>query len=217
VRRPFAAECCVASESGYSKVMRFLLCFSLLSGLASFSRAAEPSEYCPLAEGMEWTMDAKVTSPDGKVIDTTAHRRIGAKEEWNGKSYYRMKTWIDGVPELRAYESLERRDEKGLYSVDLRNPKPTEVTSMVLPFAVGQKWTRENGEAPVTLEVVALENLTINGKTYEKCYRIKATAKGGSYTEELWQAPGLGSIKSDVVLSIGAKVSVALREFKAGK
>ncbi len=193
----------------------WLFCFFLAAHL----RAADPAEYCPIREGMEWIMDAKVTTPEGRVIDATAHRTIGAREERNGKTYYRMRTWMDGVPELKPYESLERRESNGLFAIDLRDPDPNakEVLSMALPFAVGSKWTRENGKAPVTLEVVGLEDLTINGTTYKNCYHIKATTKDGSYAEELWQAPGMGSIKSDVVLSIGAKISVSLREFKPGK
>jgi hypothetical protein len=197
--------------------MRFLLLLSLLTGLHSLVRAADPSEYCPIAEGMEWTMDAKVTTPDGQVIETTAHRVIGAKEERDGKTYYRMRTWMDNVPELKPFAALERREANGLHSIDLRAVKPKEVISMDLPFAVGKKWIRDDGESPVTLEVLAFEDLTINGKTYKDCYKIKAATKDGNYTEVLWQAPGLGSIKSDVVLAVGAKISVTLREFKPGK
>jgi hypothetical protein len=197
--------------------MRFLLLLSLLTGLHSLVRGADPSEYCPIAEGMEWTMDAKVTTPDGQVIETTAHRVIGAQEERDGKTYYRMRTWIDNVPQLKPFASLERREVNGLYSIDLRDVKPKEVISMDLPFAVGKKWIRDDGKSPVTMEVLALEDLTINGKTYKDCYKIKAATKDGNYTEVLWQAPGLGSIKSDVVLAVGAKISVTLREFKPGK
>ncbi len=191
----------------------WLFCFFLAANL----RAADPAEYCPVREGTEWIMDAKVTMPDGRVINTTAHRTIGAREERNGKTYYRMRKWMDDVPEVRPLESLERLDSTGLFSLDLRNPEAKEALTMALPFAVGSKWTWETGKAPITLEVVGLEDLTINGTTYKNCYHIKATTKDGSYAEDLWRAPGIGSIKSDIVLSAGTKISVSLREFKPGK
>jgi hypothetical protein len=204
-------------KSSYRKSMRLLLLLCCCAvGLTPFTFGADQDDYCPLAEGMEWTMDAKITTPDGKVIDTTAHRKIDTKEEREGKTYYRMRTWVDGVPELREFASLERKEDTGVHSIDLRNAKPNEVLSMVLPLAVGKKWTREDGKTPITYEVVALEDLTIGGKLYKNCYRLKASSKDGNYAEEFWQAPGLGSIKSDVVLSVGAKISVWLREFKPG-
>lgn len=196
--------------------MRLLLCLYLLvSALAA--RAADPLEYCPLAEGMAWTMDAKVTTPDGKVIEATAHRAIDAAEEREGKTYYRMRTWMEGIPQLRPFETLERRTDQGLFSIDFRDLLHREFTSMVLPFVVGNKWSHPTDTTTIHLEVVALEDLILNGKTYEKCFRIKAAAEDGSYREELWQAPGLGSIKSDVTLTGGVKISVTLREFTPGK
>jgi len=162
-------------------------------------------------------MDAKVTTPDGEVINTTAHRTIGATEERDGKTYHRARTWMDKVPQLRPYESLVRLEEGGFFGIDLRDQNPKEVLNIALPLAVGKKWIRDNGTVVVTFEVLALEDLTINGTVYKNCYRIKAAAKDSSYAEEFWQAPGLGSIKSEVTLSAGAKISLTLRSFNPGK
>jgi hypothetical protein len=205
-------------KTDYWELMRAPWFFTLLSLFvaAAVAQAAEPVEYCPMAEGAEWTMDAKVTTPEGKVIDATAHRRVGAKEEREGKIYFRMRTWMDGIPELQAFETLVRREEAGLFSIDLRDAGSKEGLSMKLPFVVGSKWTRDQQGTQVTSEVVAREDLKINGTTYKDCYKIKIVAKDGSYQEDLWQAPGKGSIKSDVVLSGGARISVTLREFKPG-
>jgi len=197
--------------------MRYVWLLSALIGFAVFARGAEPSAYGPLAEGMEWTMDAKVTTPEGQVIDTTAHRTVGASEQRDGKTYFRMRTSMEGIPQLKPYETLLRRDETGLYAIDLRDPGLKEALSIAFPLEVGRKWIRDNGKMVVTMEVLAREDLTIHGTTYKDCYKIQAAAKDGSYSEVMWQAPGLGSIKSDVVLSVGAKVSISLREFKPGK
>ena len=115
-----------------------------------------------------------------------------------------------------SFETLDREDVEGIHTIDLREKNPKDALKIPSPLMLGTKWTRDNGKTQISYELIAIEDVTIDGKTYQSCYKIKAEAKDGSHSELAWMAVGLGTIKSDSVWSNGRKLSVTLRDFKIG-
>jgi len=193
--------------------MRFLpLLFWLILTAVSFGADG----YLPLVEGNEWTMDAVMTSPTGEVTKATARRKTGATEERSGKVYHRVLTAMEG-PYPMSYTKLNRKDETGYYTLDPRDPNAKEQAEVVLPLKIGSSWKRTSGPMNLTDTVVALEDVAVNGKTYEKCYHIRVTSSDGNYTEDYWEAPNVGSVKSEIVYGNGGKITLTIREFKPAK
>lgn len=194
--------------------MRFLslLPFTLV---AAVSFAAESLHYSPVNEGMEWTMDATATMPDGRTVKTVMRRRIEAKEERGGKTYYPMRSWMVGQ-EARGRTMLVRRDETGAY---IAGPEGGNADHLTLPFPVelGKKWKTHIDGIERNYEVVAVEVQVIEEKRYDNCAKIRVTRANGDVVEELWEAPGIGCVRSELSLPDGTKVSVTLSEFKPGK
>lgn len=193
--------------------MRFLP-FLVWLVLTAMSFGAD--EYLPMKEGNEWTMDAVITMPNGEATTATARRKTGTTEERNGKIYHRVLTSMEG-PRPFSYTKLNRKDETGFYTLDPRDPNAKEQAEIVLPLKVGASWKRTSGPMNLTDTVIGLEDITVNGKTYEKCFHIRTSADDGSYTEDYWEAPNVGSVKSETVYGNGAKISLTIREFKAAK
>ena len=48
---------------------------------------------------------------------------------------------------------------------------------------------------------------------YKNCFRIRITAEGSEYVEEFFEAPGVGSLKSESKRANGRWI-LTLREFK---
>lgn len=179
--------------------------------------AADPSEYAQLVEGQEWTMDGEIVFPDGKKSEVTGRRKVEGPVEHNGKSYLRTRTWIEGGPKLPPVIMLSRKDATGYYSVKADVKDAREETQFLLPLKVGQTWRQISGEYTLTHTVVALESLTIGDKKYEDCFHIRSVSDNGDFTENYWEAPKLGSIKSEMTYGNGVKIILTLREFKPGK
>jgi hypothetical protein len=53
-----------------------LLLSVMLTVGATPSSGIEVTDYVPVAEGLEWTMNLKIEQPDGTVLEGTAHRKI---------------------------------------------------------------------------------------------------------------------------------------------
>jgi hypothetical protein len=65
--------------------------------------------------------------------------------------------------------------------------------------------------------VVGLETVTVGKKTYKECFHIRVESADKSYREDYWEAPGVGNVKSEIVSTTMGKITLTLREFKAGK
>ncbi len=107
-----------------------------------------------------------------------------------------------------------RRDSTAWTHADKAAKEQAEVVS---PLKVGQSWERIAGPTTVKNVVVALETVTINEKTYDNCFHIRSTSADSSVTEDFWEAPKIGSVKSEILYGSGGKISLTLREFKAGR
>jgi hypothetical protein len=193
---------------------RFLLLFiTPLFVPFSASLCAENNDYLPIGEGADWTMDLKMFQPDGKKLEGTGRRKIEGTVERDGKTYFKSKTWSEGVQPF-SYEKLIRKDESGFYSIDEREPVPAEQTEVVLPLKVGASWETKMEGRTVQNKVVGIETVNIGDKTYEECFHIRMQTDDESYVEDYWEAPKVGSVKSIIRYPNGFKITLTLREFK---
>jgi hypothetical protein len=189
----------------------------LLLAFAVLSPAAEEAEYLPLASGHEWIMDVTVTGPDGAVSKGAARRKIGSSEKRGGKEYLRITTIIEKPLKPSNTAKLTRKDETGVYIIEASDPESKEQTEIVLPLKVGQTWKKSFEKKIFTDTVIGLESVKVQGKTYANCFHIRTTSSDGSFTEDYWEAPGIGSVKSEMVYGNGGRIVLTLREFKPGE
>jgi hypothetical protein len=212
-----SAQSCMRTFPSFPTALRRIaFIFAAFFGCLASPLIAADEEDWPMNQGDEWVFDVVMVLSDDRKFNATCRSKIGAKVERNGKTYHSSKMSIEGGP--FPFESLKllRKDEKGLYSLDPRNPDATEQTEIVLPLKVGQTWEHSEGLYRLKTEVIGLEKVVIGGKTYDKCYSIRTSAANGGYVEDYWAAPGVGTIKSEMVQE-GARFSLTLREFKRAK
>lgn len=201
--------------------MRFVSPFAAFAGFASIIHAAAPPEYCPLGEKMEWVMEVKFVFPNGAVETTTGHRRLVQKESWGGKEYYIEQSWTDRHGGSDQAQRYVRKDESGVFTFNPYFTDEGQQRVVALPLVVGNSWSHLDIPIHVKSTVLADESLTIAGVTYEHCFHIHAVWEDGSRTKDYWEAPTVGTVKSELVYQKGNqnghKEIWTLREFKAGK
>jgi hypothetical protein len=195
--------------------MRFLL-LAMMMAVCGCSPSAK-EDYVPLAVGDEWTMGATVVSATGHALECIARRQIEGAVERDGKIYFRSRSTMEGMPTKVEITKLVRKDEKGFFSIEEAKKGAVEQTEIVLPLKVGNTWKRTMGSTSVTDTVIGVESVSISGKTYDKCYRIRSVTADNSLTEDFWQAPHVGDVKSVITYGSGAKITLTLKEFKPGK
>ncbi len=179
-------------------------------------QAVTPDSYLPLRTGAEWTMDLVMIGPNGQELKGTGKRKVGDAVQRDGKTWFPVRTWAEGLPFKPDSSKLMRKDAKGFYSIDGRDPDGREQMEIALPLEVGQRWERSEGSRTLKEQVVGLETVTIGEKTYENCYHLRSESIDGSFQEDYWEAPGLGSVKSIILNGDGSKITLTLREFKPG-
>ena len=195
------------------RTVRLAIVFTFFVVIVASARADE-GDYFPLASGMEWIMDLQVTSPKGDKTNGVLHRKIGEAVEHNGKTYFRSHTWLEGGrPFPIDYTKLVRRDDAGFYSIDERDPKRVEKQGGQLPLEVGKKWENKVDGAVLQTVVLAKEDVKWGTNVYKNCFRIRIASAGEEYVEEFLEAPGVGSLKSEIKRADGEWV-MTLREFK---
>ncbi|HEY1169791.1 MAG TPA: hypothetical protein VGH19_00350 [Verrucomicrobiae bacterium] len=161
-------------------------------------------------------MNLRITTPDGNELKGTAHRIVKDAVERDGKIYFRMITTLrpDGMPS-QSQEKLVRRDTKGFHSFNIGVPGAKEEVEVPLPLKVGMTWETQ---FPVLAKhtVLAKETVTVGGKEYADCFKVQTQSKDGQFSEVFWEAPNVGSIKSE--FSQGPlKFKLTLRDWKHGK
>lgn len=185
--------------------------------VASLS-AAEDASYIQLKLGAEWTMDAQLTSAKGSTLPAIGRRVIEEGIEKNGKKYLRERTWLEMNGEKAGeYTKLLRKDDTGIYSIFEGQEEAVEKREIALPLKVGESWEFTVRDRVVKCTVIGLETVTIGSKTYENCFHLRSSGADGNYVEDFWEAPVVGSIKSEISYGDGTKVILTLKEFKAGK
>jgi hypothetical protein len=183
-----------------------------LGALAPWARA----EYIPIAVGDEWTMDMTIFSPAGHSSRAVFRRRIESADPKDGKDYVRERTWTLGLPKSKETTKLLRKDINGVYSIDESAPGGTEQTEIVFPLKPGASWRQTSSGKNITYTVVDLEEVDVSGKAYTNTYHIRAASDDGSYTEDFWEAPRVGNVKSVIAYPNGIKVTLEITDFKAG-
>ena len=71
-------------------------------------------------------MSATSVSATGKVSEGVMHRKLEETVEKNEKTYFRFRTWTEGLPHQNDYSELIRKDDKGYYSIDGRDAGAVE-------------------------------------------------------------------------------------------
>ena len=187
---------------------------TLVVALVAFSNLAK-GEYIPIAVGDEWTMAATIVSPKGKVTKGIVHRRIESADERNGMTYVRSRTWTIGLPTRTESTKLLRKDVHAVYSIDESVADAAEQIEVVLPLKAGLSWQQTVESKTLTHTVIGLETIEVSGKTYGNCYHIRTSTADGSYTEDFWEAPRVGNVKSIIAYGNGIKLTLTLEEFKS--
>lgn len=187
--------------------------FALVSTLFS----AEQSDYAPHAEGHEWVMDGEITYPNGEKKSVTGRRKVEGSVEYNGKTYLKSSTSLEGGPERPPYVKPTRRHSTGLYSVEENVQDAKEEPEILFPLKEGLTWKRSFGAQMMTHTVLGVETVTIADKKFEECFHIRSLTDKGDVTEDYWIAPNIGSVKSMITYANGVKLTLTLREFKPGK
>lgn len=200
--------------------MHFLL--PLLAALSfgfvpALQAEVDPSDYLPLKSGNDWTMDMTITSPSGEVVKATARRRLEDTVEKDGKSYIRLRTWTENTPAPLEFTRLIRKDGDGVYSImegGKDDKEQTEQKEIALPLKAASAWQRTLRGMKFFDVIIALESITVGDKTYANCFHIRTESGDGKYREDYWEAPKIGTVKSEAVWGDGTRVTATLREFK---
>ncbi len=194
-----------------------ILSLALTLIAASPTFAADPKDYLPIQVGSEWLSNATFVSPKGDKTTGTGRRQITEKVEQDGKTYYRTRTKLDGGASPLEYSKLIRKDAAGLYSLPDRVAGAKEQLEIPMPLTEGQTWQTVAGTVTITSSLVGLESVTVGKKTYKECFHIRVESADKSYREDYWEAPVVGNVKSEIVSTTMGKITLTLREFKAGK
>ncbi len=200
------------------KIVRsFALCLLAAGRLAI---AAAPDEnpdavYFPMQVGDERISDVVLMSTLGKVEKAKLTVTVTDTVQRGDKTYFRTKLVMDGDL-ARESTKLTRCDTTGVYSLDESRPGTEEVTEVILPLKAGEEQNIGIGPAKMKVRVIGLEPVTINGKTYEKCYHLQMSPPGGDFVRDMWLAPHIGAIKSETAYADNRKMVITMGEFKPG-
>src|SRR5688572_25686978 len=115
--------------------MRYLLLSMIALWLGSSAWAWD--EYIPLVIGNEWILAGKVEAPGRRVSETVFHQRLEGALNKGGKSYFRLRTWTEGLPKNYDSSKLVRKDEGALYSIEDMEKDTPEQVELILPLKVG--------------------------------------------------------------------------------
>lgn len=181
------------------------------------SNAPEQREYLPLNEDYEWTMNARIVSVTGTTLNAMAHRKVERRVVRDGKSYFQMHTWVENKVLPVDYTLLCRKDRFGFYTITEGETRDEEQLELILPLKVGQSWQRLVGKYPVKDAVISVETVTVEGRRYTDCFHIRSATPDGSFTEDSWEAPDVGCVKSEMAFGNGARITLTLTDFTPGK
>lgn len=206
----------MTTSRSQTKIITGLFAILALFQLIAATPDASDDRYVPMADGTTWTMNLQMTAPDGNVLKGTARRVISKPIERDGKLYMHSTTSIhpDGFPS-QSFTKLARKDAAGFHSICIFMPEAKEELEMPLPLKVGMTWQTQF-PTPTKHTVVAKETVTLEGKTYKDCFKVHMEAKDGSSTEDYWEAPDIGTIKSEFTQN-GIKFKLTLQEYTPGK
>jgi hypothetical protein len=194
--------------------VRFLL-WALMMAVGGISAMAE-DDYFPLQVGQVRIMTTVYVSAEGKVVGSDHSQNITSTVVTDGKTYFRCVSGNKGPQRPLLPPILYRKDEKAVYSLEEAAGGAVERIELVLPLRVGATWQRVVGRVTRTVTVMGVETVEIDEKTYLNCYHLCETSEDGSYTQDAWIAPGVGTVKANTVYDNGMRMNLTLKEFKPG-
>jgi hypothetical protein len=201
---------------GYSTVMRILpMIVAILAVVQAV--AADQDSYIPVRTGTEWVMDAKAESGKGGTLTGTGHRWIEGEVEKDGVKYVRERTNLEFGSIKNEYAQLIRKDASGFYGIPENGKDAVEQKQIAFPLKVGTSWEFTYNGRKHAVTVIALESIKIGDKRYEECFHLRSVTEGGGLTEDFWEAPNMGSIKSEMLYPDGTKITLTLKKFKPGR
>jgi hypothetical protein len=175
-----------------------LLPMIILAARALSAFASEQDDFWPLVEGNKSLHLVVRVEFDGRRPMRTSEQLVYGQEDFEGKSYFRIRTrMVNGLPSTYV-DKLVRKDATGVYFVDPEEKDAGEQTELLLPLKVGQSWTKVVKKDTRTQTVVGVESASAAGTTYKDCYHIRSVSKDGKRTEDYWLAPGMGIVKGEV-------------------
>ena len=100
--------------------------------------------------------------------------------------------------------SYDRLASDGFYSRKPTDPASSAELEIPLPVVIGRKWSGDHDGIPVEMELVAIEDLDVAEKTYQRCLKVVSNGvKGGQRVRAVsYYAPRIGLVKTS--LSQGA-------------
>ena len=192
--------------------MRFLLWRSQMA-LCGFSAFAD-DDYFPLLAGQERDHRGEDRQPGwGSHVQRRFPQKNEGPVEKDGKTYFRIRAHWENLPNNPDLTTFARKDEKGVYSIN----GTVEKTELVLPLKIGAKWEQPSPDGTMTVTVLGIETIEVEGKSYKNCFHLRGNFFGTIYTDDFWQAPNVGLVKSENVNKDGTKLTFTLKEFRPGK
>lgn len=162
------------------------------------ARAQAPEEgsnlYFPLEVGLVWTADVVAESPKGGRIDGTAIREITGTKEIGGKTYFVMKTSIEGIPGFGTVITFRRQQADGIYFISESDPEKKEYLEMPLPPTVGKTWEVPVASGKFVHRIESVEAATVGGTKYEKCLKVSYRSDFMDFSSYYHAAPGIGNV-----------------------
>ena len=117
-----------------------------------------------------------------------------------GKTYDRFVTTFDRLSGLAPETSYSRLARDGIYSRKTTNPSSRDELEIPFPVQVGRKWIFNQDNLALNMEIAAIEDVDIAGKTYRRC--LKLVGKGQRETDPpeviFYHAPNVGLVRTSM-------------------
>ena len=172
-----------------------VLLLVLLGLISSCSKPDEyGQEYFPVnkEEELSIILDISGQTSQGKLVIIRDEQEV-----INGKSYTMSKSTIAGLlnPFPAIPPSYSRIAQDGIYEVLGAHKDYPEYLNYPLPLKVGTTWTRETFEGKQNCRVESIEDVNVQGNTYEKCLKVSFQDESGVSSGEEYRAKGVGVVK----------------------
>lgn len=128
-------------------------------------------DYYPLEANLRWEYATTTTFDDGSVEEGSMVVQVVGVGRIGGREYYRVSTTILGG-EIETDELFVRRAGD---SILVRRAVGPERLAEQLPFRVGNGWSSGTPDNAAAYQVEALEDVTVSGRTYRDCFRVRLT------------------------------------------
>lgn len=179
--------------------MKAFLSLLALIGMNVLSLKADTvdtSDYIPMAKGMKWEALVEIERTNDRLFKATGVREILGTKTINGKDYFEERIVITGGPNWPANINLQRKDEKGVYSLVKSETQYKEVLEIPLPLKVGNTWQVDKGpDLGVShYKVLSQLNVKIEDQEYKNCFQIELTNPTKKQTSTFYLAKGIGTI-----------------------